>query len=262
MSASETICTLRVELQGDLFDMKFYPYCLIGQRVELSESLRGVDGREILQWEVGELIAILSECNEKKVALTRENVLQHDAVVRQVLEVVTPLPFRFGHLVTLDQLTGYVGSKSKILRAKLQHLHNCVEMSVKIIWDREPDLRVTKSDPQSNHAVGKGAAFLMSKRAEIQAEEANSTELAAIADWLKSVTADLVRDEQVVLRPMEKLVLSASFLVDRKALGAYKKRTSQLERDRPDLHFLTSGPWAPYSFSNNDLEFKTHLGVS
>ena len=242
--------------------MKFYPYCLVGQRVGLPESLRGVDGREILQRDVGALIAILSECNEKKVELTRENVLRHDAVVRQVLEVVTPLPFRFGHLVTLDQLTGYVGSKSEILRAKLQHLHNCVEMSIKIIWNRRSDLRATNCDRQSIPAVGKGAAFLMSKRAEIQAEEANSTEVAAIAGWLKSVTDDLVRDEQVVVRPSEKLVLSASFLVDRTALGAYKKRTSQLERDRPDLHFLTSGPWAPYSFSNNDLEFKTHLGVS
>jgi len=242
--------------------MKFYPYCLVGQRVELSESLRGIDGREVLQSDVGALVAILSESNEKKVELTRENVLRHDAVVRQVLEAVTPLPFRFGHLVTLDQLRGYIGVKSELLRAKLQQLENCVEMSVKIIWNREPDLRVTKSDPQSIHAVGKGAAFLMSKRAEIQAEEANSTEVSAIAGWLKSVTDDLVRDEQVVLRPTGRLVLSASFLVDRALLGAYKKRTAQLESDRPDLHFLTSGPWAPYSFSNNDLEFKTHLGVS
>jgi hypothetical protein len=242
--------------------MKFYPYCLVGQRVELSQSLRGVDGREILQMDVGTLTAILSECNETKVELTRENVLRHDAVVSQVLDVVTPLPFRFGHLVTLDQLTGYVESKSGILRAKLQDLHNCVEMSVKIIWDRETDLRVTKSEPQSIHTVGKGAAFLMSKRAEIQAEEANSAEVAAIAGWLKTVTHGLVRADQIVLRPAEKLVLSASFLVDRTALGAYKKRTSHLESERPDLHFLTSGPWAPYSFSNNDLEFKTHLGVS
>jgi len=251
-----------VALERDVVDMKFYPYCLVGQAVELSELLRGVDGREILQRAVGTLTAVLSEWDDKKVDLTRENVLRHDAVVRQVLEEVTPLPFRFGHLVTPDQLASYVDSKSETLQSKLQHLRNCVEMSVKIIWNREIDLAGPPPEAQPIQNAGKGAAFLMSKRAEIQAEASNSTEVSAIANWLKSETAGLVRDELVVLRPAEKLVVSASFLVDRSVLWAYKKRTALFEKERSDLHFLTSGPWPPYSFSNNDLEFKTHLGVS
>jgi len=32
--------------------------------------------------------------------------------------------------------------------------------------------------------------------------------------------------------------------------------------ERPELHFLTSGPWPPYTFANIDLEFETQFGVS
>jgi len=249
-------------LKSVVFDKKFYPYCLVGQTIGLSEVLRGVDGREVLQTEVGTITAVLSEWDDKKVELTRENVLRHDAVVRQVLEEATPLPFRFGHLVTAHQLESYVESKSETLQSRLQHLHNCVEMSVKIIWNRAAELASQTPETEPIQKVGRGAAFLMSKQAEFQAEQSSSSDVAAIASWLKSRTSGLVRDELVVLRPAEKLVVSASFLVERPSLAEYKNRTALFSEERSDLHFLTSGPWPPYSFSNNELEFKTHLGVS
>jgi hypothetical protein len=243
--------------------MKIYPYCLVSSRVLLPASIPGLDGRPILQQDIGGLTVILSESDAEKVALTRENVLRHDAVVRSVLEHETPLPFRFGHLVTLEQLTSYIESKSESLQARLQQLRGRVEMSVKIIWNRESKL--TNSNPESETVpgnTGKGVAFLMSKRAEMQEEEALSLGAEAVAAWLKSEISGFVCEERVVLRPTEKLVLSASFLVDASKLEVYKKRTALIKSGRPELHFLTSGPWPPYSFSNNELEFKTHLGVS
>ena len=235
----------------------------MSQRVALPVSLLGLDERPILQQEIAGLTVVFSECDAEKVALTRENVLRHDAVVRSALEHETPLPFRFGHLVTLEQISSYVESKSEMLQARLQHLLGRVEMSAKIIWNRENILIGNKNQTQTVPSnTGKGVAFLMSKRAELQEEEALSSEAEAVATWLKSEISGLVCDERVVLRPTEKLVLSASFLVDRSKLEAYRKRTVIIKDSRPDLHFLRSGPWPPYSFSNNDLEFKTHLGVS
>lgn len=265
MNVGEHLSRPRAPTPADdvVYKMKFYPYCLVGRRVELPPSLTGLDGREIIQRDIGGLIAILSVLDEKKVTVTRDNVLRHDAVVRRVLEQVTPLPFRFGHMVTLDQLTSYVESKLESLQTRLQHLHDRVEMSIKIIW--HPDNKLKRGDQETGPApgnIGQGLAFLMSKRAEIREEEALSREAAGVATWLESQMSGLVCDERVFLRPTEKLVLSASFLVDRSNLAAYKKRTDLIKESRPELHFLISGPWPPYSFSNNELEFKTHLGVS
>jgi len=36
----------------------------------------------------------------------------------------------------------------------------------------------------------------------------------------------------------------------------------QARDERPDLHFLLSGPWPPYSFANIELDVKTQFGVS
>ena len=245
--------------------MKFYPYCLISQAIDLPESVKGLDERPLLQRDIGGLTAILSECDAEKAVVSRENVLRHDAVIRTVLEQGTTLPFRFGHLVTLDQLTSYVESKSEALQERLRHLEGRVEMSAKIIWNREIKHSSGPHPAGVNRAdsnPGKGAAFLRQKRDEMQQDEALSSEAAALAAWLKAEISGLICDERIVLRPTEKLVLSASFLVDRAKLEAYKMRTASIKNTRSDLHFLTSGPWPPYSFSNNELEFKTQLGVS
>jgi hypothetical protein len=37
---------------------------------------------------------------------------------------------------------------------------------------------------------------------------------------------------------------------------------ASIRENRPELHFLFSGPWPPYSFANIELEFKSQIGVS
>jgi gas vesicle protein GvpL/GvpF len=53
-----------------------------------------------------------------------------------------------------------------------------------------------------------------------------------------------------------------SHLVERDAVDEYRRLVDRARAERPELHFLLSGPWAPYSFANIDLEFKTQFGVS
>ena len=64
------------------------------------------------------------------------------------------------------------------------------------------------------------------------------------------------------LAPTEKLIIAAAHLVDRDAIAKYRDQLAEARKLREELHFLVSGPWPPYSFSNIDLEFKTRFGVS
>jgi hypothetical protein len=72
----------------------------------------------------------------------------------------------------------------------------------------------------------------------------------------------LIRDEQVTMRPSEKLVLAAAHLVERDRIPQYREKMTAARKNRPQLHFLFSGSWPPYSFANIELEFKTQFGVS
>jgi hypothetical protein len=200
---------------------------------------------------------LVTDFNADTVAVTRENALDHAAVVRSVLDRTTPLPFRFGTLVTEQQLRSYISARKPALQTRFAHVRGCVEMSVKVIRELSDEIKT-----QSRDEITTGTSFLEEKRREILGSEQKTAEAREIETWLHEQVGGLIRDEQVTIRPSEKLVLAAAHLVERDKIGQYKEKTAAARKNRPELHFLFSGPWPPYSFANIELEFKTQFGVS
>jgi hypothetical protein len=234
------------------------------------ESLVGISGCKVGLVNADSLWVLFSEFEGASVPVTRENILSHEAVVRSVLDNTTPLPFRFGTLVTEEQLRSYLSARADALADKFRSVHGCVEMSVKAIWPKsavlghQPD---SETEETEKHRVtaglkGPGAAFLVAKGREILGEKALSESAKEVASWLSHLVVGLTRAEHTTLRPNERLVLAAAHLVERGCLGRYKEQLKRGREARPELHFLISGPWPPYTFANIDLEFKTHFGVS
>lgn len=235
--------------------MKLYAYCLVDETFET--TTRGISGAAVRSIEIVELNVLVSDFKEETVPVTRENALDHAAVVRSVLDRTTPLPFRFGTLVTEQQLRSYISARKHALQTRFAHVRDCVEMSVKIIRE------VSDSDKVEAHEeITTGTSFLEEKRRELLGSEQKATEASEIQTWLHNEVDGLIRDEQVTLRPSEKLVLAAAHLVERDKIPQYKDKMTAARKNRPELHFLFSGPWPPYSFANIELEFKTQFGVS
>lgn len=238
--------------------MKLYVYCLAEGVDTIAEAVRGVCEAPVNLIRLEGLAVLVSNLVVDSVPVNRENVLAHAAVVRSLMVQTTPLPFRFGTFVTEAQLSSYITSRKPALEEKLAHVRDCVEMSVKIIW------KIAKQD-QSDLPIaeqGTGTAFLAEKRRELLGDERRSAEAKEIASWLHQNISALTREEQVRLRPNETLMLAASYLVERAQFEQYQQRIAEARESRPELHFLVSGPWPPYSFVNIELEFKTLFGVS
>jgi hypothetical protein len=51
-------------------------------------------------------------------------------------------------------------------------------------------------------------------------------------------------------------------LVESSKIQQYREKMAEVLKKWPELHFMVSGPWPPYSFANIELEFKTQFGVS
>jgi hypothetical protein len=207
--------------------------------------------------QIDELAVLVTDFNADTIAVTRENALDHAAVVRSVLDRTTPLPFRFGTLVTEQQLRSYISARKPALQTRFAHVRGCVEMSVKVIRELSDEIKTQVRDE-----ITTGTSFLEEKRREILGSEQKTAEAREIETWLHEQVGGLIRDEQVTIRPSEKLVLAAAHLVERDKIGQYKEKTAAARKNRPELHFLFSGPWPPYSFANIELEFKTQFGVS
>jgi hypothetical protein len=236
--------------------MKLYAYCLIEDEHALEATARGISGAAVRLLQVDQLAVLVSDFDGDTVVVNRENALVHAAVVRSVLDRTTPLPCRFGTLVTESQLRSYITTRKPALQTRFAHVRGCVEMSVKIIRKLSTDNHNTTEE------ITSGTTFLEEKRRELLGSEAQTAEATEISTWLHGQVEGLTTDEQVTVRPTEKLVLAAAHLVERDKIPQYKERVAAARESRPELHFLLSGPWPPYSFANIGLEFKTQFGVS
>ena len=239
--------------------MKLYAYCLSDEvtasTVESEIGLASAPPRLI---RCGGISAVVSDLDESQVIVTRENVLAHERVVRRVLVETTPLPFRFGTIVSERELQSYVNSQQASLMAQLARVRGCVEMSVKVIWNKdtirhEDERPKTQAEAQGGAGQivkGSGTAFLLAKRREILGDERLKRRAEELAAWLAGCLEDVVREAQISLQPAETLFLSAAHLVERARLDEYRKALRRARREQSELHFLTSGAWPPYSFTS------------
>ena len=232
--------------------MNLYAYCLSDEvTAGAVENVTGVAGASVRLVERAGISAVVSEFVDEKIAVTRENVLAHERVVRRVLAETTPLPFRFGTIVTEARLESYLDSQQAKLKEQMERVRGAVEMSVKVIWRPETvGNEASGGGDEEAAAGGSGTRFLLEKRRELMGESALKERAEEVAAWLGRAVEGLVRESRVELQPSENLILAASHLVERALLADYRAALGRSKTERPELHFLTSGAWPPYSFTS------------
>ena len=235
--------------------MTLYLYCLSDElEAGATLSVEGIAEAVPRVVELGDIKAVVSDLQMHPVKVTKENVLAHERVIDCVMAQTTPLPFRFGSVVQPTELQAYVASNEDRIRALLDRVRGAVEMSVKIIWDREAGggERAVAEPDELNKAEGRGPglSFLLAKQKQMAGEQELKTKAGEIAAWLDAGVGRLVREKVVTLNPVDALVVRAAHLVERVRVAEYRERVNSLSRERNDLRFLTSGAWPPYSFSH------------
>jgi hypothetical protein len=150
--------------------------------------------------------------------VTREALWQREATLEALMGERTVLPIRYGTFVADEAAAaGAVAPRCAALRAGLERVRGAVELSVRVHADAP--------------APDTGARYLSRAREARDVHEP----LAALA-------------RAAVLRPTREL-LRAAYLVDRGSVGAFVAEVERLQRERPDLAILATGPWPPYSFA-------------
>lgn len=238
--------------------MKLCAYCFIENSPSLPEFLTGIAGGEVRLLKVEEFSILVSDFSAETVSINRQNVLAHASVIQRILTRTTPLPFRFGTLVTEEQLRNYVAAKHQALKTKFRSIRGCLEMNTKVIWQGDGVLMERLPSEKGMP----GTAFLAQKRREIFGSETRVAEAKSVASWLDQLVGDISRERRVEESRTNKMLLTAAHLVAREAVDEYRARLKAARAEKPELHFLVSGPWAPYSFANIELEFKSRFGVS
>lgn len=234
--------------------MRFYAYCLtdaLAAESALAE-IKGITGERPLFIVYDEVAVVVSEFEAERVDVSRENVLAHERVVSSVFKWETPLPFRFGTVVGEERLRAFVSAEADSLMRQLERVRGCVEMSVKML-EKSGGAQQAAHEMSAQKSVSaplSGTAFLEMKRRELATEEMKRERAHEVSEWLAENVKGLVREAEQSLFMSGSLLVSASHLVERMRLEEYRARVRALRRERSELHFLTSGPWPPYSFSH------------
>ncbi|MEN3326430.1 MAG: hypothetical protein V7638_1237 [Acidobacteriota bacterium] len=240
--------------------MRLYVYCLADGIERLNKTPAGVSGAPVRIVELDEdLSALVSVYRSDEFQVSRKNALAHHEIVRSITEQTTPLPTRFGTVVTIEQLRNYVSTHEEAIKAKLAHVRGGVEMNVRMI--HSIDSFETSQKPEN--AGGPGTAFLLEKRREILRDEAGAAQKAELSAWMREKLGDLIKEEKISITPSETVILGrADHLISRTDVQEYRTKMAIAVQERPETRFMVSGPWPPYSFANIELEFSSQFGVS
>ena len=239
--------------------MNLYAYCLTDEVTPAAiESVQGVQGAATRLIDYESIRAVVSDFDGERAEVTRENAFLHDGVIRQILDHTTPLPFRFGAVVSGRQLEAYITKHRDELFSQLARVRGSVEMSVKILWNAEAirhagvEMAERLRHKNGDEAMGPGASFLQSKRREIIGDKALKARAEELAAWLGERLDDTVRESVARVLPSPAMAVAVSHLVERARLDQYNERLASAREERGELRFLTSGVWPPYSFCNLD----------
>jgi len=233
--------------------MKLYAYCLSDEIAEGDfENVSGVGGARVRLTESQGITGVVSGFSESSIAVTRENVLAHERVVRQAFRNASLLPFRFGTVVTESSLMDFINAQKSALKLQLERVRGCVEMSVKVVWPdaTRADGTVQGAGGEEEERAGSGTDYLKKKRREIFGDAHMNERADEIASWVSEKLQGAVRYTMKTAQPSGSPVLALSYLVERERVEEYRELLNAVRRERPHLHFLTSGPWPPYSFSD------------
>ena len=219
--------------------MGLYAYCVVPASRGPPAALRGVAGEYVRGLPAGGLCVWVGEMVRAPTP-SMEAVRAHNAVAVAAMEAgVTPLPLRFGQWVgdagTLEQgIAGRAGEYA----AALERVSDAAEFGIRVI---EP-----AAEARGEAAAASGRLYLERLAAR---RAARSRLVARLEVALRERIGELVRAQRVDARDSPHGVVSVGHLVALDRADDYCRAAHSLRADLPELRFLFSGPWPPYSFA-------------
>jgi hypothetical protein len=147
------------------------------------------------------------------------------------------LPLRFGsRLDSEDELATALRERQQSLKRSLDRVRGRVELGVRVLDEGDAPPRGGARSGR-DYLLGRVAAHRRSEQAAREVHEP-LTELAAASQ----------RSDQ----PAPPAILVGSYLVDEAEVEAFRERAEALGQSQEEVRVVVTGPWAPYSFADEE----------
>ncbi|HUH12811.1 MAG TPA: GvpL/GvpF family gas vesicle protein [Longimicrobiales bacterium] len=220
-----------------------YLYAVLPAATPPPAPVRGLEGEEVRLAAAGPLSLWCSALAGPPPA-TVERARRHHAVVAAAFAAGdTPLPLRYGQWVEdARALERWGQERGAALGERLAQVAGTAEFGIRVARGsaRPPEAARIASTPGKAHMERLAARFAAREGGE---------EGCLALERLRAALGDLVRDERVDPPGERAGLLAVAHLVPREAQDEYRARVRDVRERVPDLRFLVTGPWPPYSFS-------------
>lgn len=225
---------------------------------------RGTPVRTIV---LKDLAAVVSDVPSLRVDLKRENLLDHQRVLEEVLRRSDVLPFSFGTVAASDEEVREVLLRDgyQMLCEQLEYTRGCVELEVKVFWERDrlfaeiaqenDEVRTLRDTipllPEDEAAV---ESIALGQLTQTEMELKSAWEADAVLEALDPIAVDVLVSPNL----NDTMLLNAACLVERAREHEFDGAVSALADARAGrMIFNYVGPLPPYSFIHLAFEAKS-----
>lgn len=212
-------------MNGEVTEKGKYVYCIIPYNSERwSFGNVGIGNTEVYTMPFKDVAAVISDSPLQDYTLREDYVKTHENVIRQVMENHTVVPMAFGMVFADEETLSSVLERAyEPIKRAIELLKNRIELGVKVILPKDI---VDSFDDEKRRQCALDVFESLSKKA------------------VQFVNGELFS---------ERLILNASFLVDKANMDDFSEEVGRLEEKYGELKFQYTGPWAPYSFVEIDI---------
>lgn len=218
----------------------------------------------------GPIKVIASPIENDEVLSTRRNMLTHAKALETLMVGGPILPMRFGLVAAnADGILSTVENHASRLVGLLDDLEGCVEMGVKIVWDRAAAMREIVAETPSlaetyQRLQTRDERETHYERIELgrRVEAAMRTKREAEAAAYDARLSAIARDRALQEPDDELMVLKADYLVEHAQEPEMAAALEAIEADAPErLSISYVGPSPAYNFVNLQLDWRANAPV-
>lgn len=237
-------------------------YGLIQAGISLPSDLTGLHAEPVRSLLLGELAALVSECNEPDIAPRRRHLLDYQNLLKRVGEHADIVPMSFGMLADDEEdLRTTLGPSLAAIKRLLGRITGQREFVLRLIWTGEnvfahfvetaTELRRLRDRyfmggraPTQDEKIHLGKVF------EHHLQDQRATILAQLLD----VLAASITDYCELGFPSEQHLVNVAMLVPKDTFAALEAKVDVFAAGWPDDYRIElSAPSPPYSFVDRQL---------
>jgi hypothetical protein len=251
------------ETEAPVASGKNYIYAIVeGGEPRIYEAL-GLEGKDVYTITEGRLGAVVSGLSCARIRPERANLTAHQAVLKRLMTVTTPLPMAFGTVAASPEAIHKILIRNRrAFEEQFARVSGKVEMGLRVTWDvpnifeyfvnTHPELRMARDRLMgARHEYTQEEKIELGRLFDRLLNEDRENHTARVERVLSSLCAEFkanpCRNEQEVI--------NLACLVKRDSQEAFSAGVfvaAQLFDNSFSFDF--SGPWAPHNFVEIDLE--------